>query len=348
MHLRKIPYSLVLTDTAAIAANTDSSNPSSRSQRFSTAHHRLEEITPVVSSNPHFTHEPPPWTAYGYTLWHPLIASSQNLTEYHEILLPSFLYEDLLRCHSAWISTSRIHTSLLNDVVETLLCTKSGKKLAGLLDGKRQWFIRLDQMSPKDSPMGGKSPSSTCEDVITKICSSMRAYGCLTREFEDARKEGRQMKIKLVLNPWDEGMDPAKEFRVFVPPAAARTGREAVASEFEISAISQYRWPMGFEAPWGFGLQQTVELVDVGAKKLLGDIVVYVEKELSSEIMGLLVRYGFSYDVALQQDGSVQLVEINPFGALSGCGACLFNWILDGRVLYGLEKPEFTVTVEEE
>ncbi|KAI4658932.1 uncharacterized protein J4E79_006692 [Alternaria viburni] len=348
MHLRKIPYSLVATDTAAIAANTDSSNPSSRSQRFSTAHHRLSEITPIVPSNPRFAHETPPWSPYGYTLWHSLIASSQNLTEYHEIILPSFLYEDLLRCHSAWVSTSRIHTSLLNDVVETLLCTKSGKKLAGLLDGKRQWFIRLDQMSPKDSPMGGKLPSSTCEDVITKICSSMRAYGCLTREFEDAKKEGREMEIKLVLNPWDEGMDAGKEFRVFVPPPAAKTGREANAAEFEISAISQYRWPMRFEAPWGFDLQRTVELVDVGAKKVLEDIVSYAEKELSEEIMGLLLRYGFSYDVALQQNGSVQLVEINPFGALSGCGACLFNWVLDGKVLYGLEEPEFTVTVEEE
>ncbi|KAI4681793.1 uncharacterized protein J4E84_007389 [Alternaria hordeiaustralica] len=348
MHLRKIPYSLVATDTAAIAANTDSSNPSSRSQRFSTAHHLVSEIVPVVPCNPHFTHETPPWTPYGYTLWHPLIASSQNLAEYHEILLPGFLYEDLLRCHSAWVATNKIHKSLLNDVVETLQCTKSGKKLAALLDGKRKWFIRLDQMSPKDSPMGGKLPSSTCEDVITKICSSMRAYGCLTREFEDAKKEEREMEIKLVLNPWDEGMDPAKEFRVFVPPPAAKTGREALAAQFGVSAISQYRWPMGFEAPWGFDLQRTVELVHVGAEKVLGEIVAYAEGELSEEIMGLLLRYGFSYDVALQKDGSVQLVEINPFGALSGCGACLFNWVLDGRVLYGLEEPQFTVTVEEE
>ncbi|KAI4629138.1 uncharacterized protein J4E87_003399 [Alternaria ethzedia] len=348
MHLRKIPYSLVLTDTAAIAANTDSSNPSSRSQRFSTAHHLVSEISPVVPCNSHFTHETPPWTPYGYTLWHPHIATSQNLAEYHEILLPSFLYEDLLRCHSAWVATNRIHKSLLNDVVETLHCTKSGKKLAGLLDGKRKWFIRLDQMSPKDSPMGGKLPSSTAEDVITKICSSMRAYGCLTREFEDAKKEGREMQIKLVLNPWDEEMDPAKEFRVFVPPPAAKIGREALAAQFEVSAISQYRWPMGFEAPWGFELQRTVGLVDVGAKMVLGEIVAYGEQELSEEIMGLLLRYGFSFDVALQQDGSVQLVEINPFGALSGCGACLSNWVLDGTVLYGLEEPQFTVTVEKE
>jgi hypothetical protein len=49
------------------------------------------------------------------------------------------------------------------------------------------------------------------------------------------------------------------------------------------------------------------------------------EEGLSGQIMGLLLKYGLSFDVALQKDGSVQLVEINPFGALSGCGACLFN-----------------------
>jgi hypothetical protein len=345
MQLRKIPYSLVTADSAAIAAIQDPSNPSSRSQRFSTAHHHLEKITPVVPSNAHFTRSTPPWTPYGYTLWHPLIAASQNLTEYHEILLPSFLYEDLLRCHSAWVATNRIHTSLLSEVVETLQCTKSGKKLASLLYGKRKWFIRLDQMSPKDSPMGGKLPSSTVEEVITRICSSMRAYGCLTREFEDAKKDDREMQIKLVLNPWDEAMDPGKEFRVFVPPPAAKTGREADATEFAISAISQYRWPMVFEAPWGLDLQQTVDLVDTGAKTVLTDIVAYTRRELSKDMTRLLLEYGFSFDVALQQDGSVQLVEINPFGALSGCGACLFNWVLDGKVMYGLEQPQFTVTV---
>jgi hypothetical protein len=346
MHLRKIPYSLVATDTAAIAANTDSSNPSSRSQRFSTAHHHLEEIQPVVPTNAHFSHESPPWTPYGYTLWHPLIAASQKLTEYHEILLPSFLYEDLLRCHSAWVSTNRIHASLLHEVIETLHCTKAGKKLAGLLDGNRKWFIRLDQMSPKDSPMGGKLPSSTCEDVVAKICSSMRAYGCLTREFEDAKREERDMQIKLVLNPWDAGMDAGREFRVFVPPPAAKTGMEADARAMAISGISQYRWPMVFEAPWGLDLQQTVDLVVAGAAKVLGDILAYTEKELSENIMELLLKYGFSFDLALQEGGAVQLVEINPFGALSGCGACLFNWVLDGKVLYGLEEPQFVVTVE--
>jgi hypothetical protein len=32
---------------------------------------------------------------------------------------------------------------------------------------------------------------------------------------------------------------------------------------------------------------------------------------------------------------------------MSGCGACLFHWIRDAKVLYGLDKPEFAVVVEE-
>jgi hypothetical protein len=141
-------------------------------------------------------------------------------------------------------------------------------------------------------------------------------------------------------------MDPGKEFRVFVLPPAAN-GKDAISQNFKISAISQYRWPIVFEAPCGFTLEQTVAHVDTGAKTVLMDIVAYMGKALSGNITDLLLKYGFSFDVALQEDGSVQLVEINPFGALSGCGACLFNWVLDGKVLYGLEEAQFTVTVED-
>ncbi|RAR04555.1 hypothetical protein DDE82_004512 [Stemphylium lycopersici] len=342
MHILKIPYSLVATDAAAAKAIQDSSHPSSRTQRFSTAHHKRGEILPIVPENvPHFTHTPPPWTPYGYALWHDLIAASQGLkqAEYHEILIPSFLYEDMMRCHSAWVSTGRIHGAILSEVLDTLHATKAGKRLAALLDGERKWFIRLDQMSPKDSPMGGKLPSSTLEDVVMKLCSSMRAYGCLVREKEDAEKQGREMVIRLALNRWDEGMDPAREFRVFVPPPAAaavsRSTNALIVENFKISAISQC-----------FSLEETVAKVEAGADTVLADIVAYAQKELSEDIVNMLLKHGLSFDVALQQDGSVQLVEINPFGALSGCGACLFNWVLDGKVLYGLGEAQFAVTLD--
>jgi hypothetical protein len=97
---------------------------------------------------------------------------------------------------------------------------------------------------------------------------------------------------KLILNLWNDEMDPAKEFRVFVPPPAARGIAEPHIDDLEISGISQYRW------------HQTLQITPV------------------------------------------QLIEMNPFGAMSGCGACLFNWVLDARMLYALDEGEIAVTLE--
>jgi hypothetical protein len=153
------------------------------------------------------------------------------------------------------------------------------------------------------------------------------------------------MKIELVLNPWDEGMDPSREFRVFVPPPTARDAKEEV-SQMRVSAVSQYRWPVPLTHPFNLSLRRMAELVCSGADEVLESIQVFMDKEMSQEIRKLLVKHGFSFDIALQEDGSVWLVEVNPFGALSGCGACLFNWVRDGRVLYGLkEDVEFVVTL---
>lgn len=145
--------------------------------------------------------------------------------EYHEIVIPGFLYEDMMRCHSAWVTTGHIHSAVLEEMLETLKSTKAGQELVSLLDGERKWFIRLGHMSSKDSPMGSGLPSLTVRDIMTKLCMSMRAYTCLQREKAHAEKEDKEMKIKLMLNRWDEGMHPGTEFRVFVSPPAAAAAR---------------------------------------------------------------------------------------------------------------------------
>jgi len=59
----------------------------------------------------------------------------------------------------------------------------------------------------------------------------------------------------------------------------------------------------------------------------------------------MLMEYGFTFDVVLQREIEIQLIELNPFGALSGCGGCLFNWIQDAELMYGLKKdPLFLMT----
>ncbi|KAF2471621.1 uncharacterized protein BDR25DRAFT_313555 [Lindgomyces ingoldianus] len=51
----------------------------------------------------------------------------------------------------------------------------------------------------------------------------------------------------------------------------------------------------------------------------------------------LLVPSGFTFDFSLESGNMTQLIELNPFGALSVCRKYLFNWIKNARLLYGLE-----------
>jgi hypothetical protein len=95
-------------------------------------------------------------------------------------------------------------------------------------------------MSPKDSPFGGKPPTTTSSDIILNICSSMRAWNSLQNEHLDAQQEGRDVRIDLILKPWDSSMDCGNEFRCFVPTPAAR-GLEATVEAQKLTAVSQYR-----------------------------------------------------------------------------------------------------------
>ncbi|KZM25461.1 uncharacterized protein EKO05_0007378 [Ascochyta rabiei] len=347
MHTRIIPYHLVATDSDETKRLQDTAHPTFRSQRFNTAHHTRLDISAIVPESPVFTHEQPPWTAYGYTLWHPLIIRSQEMASSHIVTIPSFLSDDMMRCHASWIRTNRFPFSLVAETVSTWKSTQHGQALLPLLDDKQKWFIRLDQMSPKDSPFGGKEPSSTFEDVVVKICSSMRAWGCLQREQLEAKQQNREMKIQLVLNAWDDAMDPRREFRAFVPPPTARGAARDV-TQLQVTCVSQYHWPLPLECAFGFSLQEPARLVCAGANGVLQSIKTFMQDEMSVQVTGLLLQYGFSFDVALQRDGTVRLVEVNPSGALSGCGACLFNWVSDGRVMYGLDEDvEFIVTMDE-
>lgn len=268
------------------------------------------------------------------------------MSESHVVQIPGFLYEDIMQCHAAWIATNTISADLVKETAQTWKSTKKGKALLPILNEERKWFIRLDQMSPKDSPFGGNEPSKSFEDIVIKISSSMRAWNCLQSEKADADREGREMNIELVLNSWDEGMHSGREFRVFVPPPTAR-GAEEVVDSMKVSAVSQYSWHNLFSNPYGFTLECTAEMVCSGADEMLKLIKLFMKNEMSQETRKLLVKYGFSFDVALLVDGGLQLIEVNPFGALSGCGACLLNWVRDGRLMYGMkDSVEFVVTLE--
>lgn len=44
----------------------------------------------------------------------------------------------------------------------------------------------------------------------------------------------------------------------------------------------------------------------------------------------LLLKQGFSFDVFYDEEhDKCELVELNVFGIRSGCGSCLFHWVVD-------------------
>ncbi|KAF2117653.1 hypothetical protein BDV96DRAFT_644004 [Lophiotrema nucula] len=350
MQIRIVPYELVANDIEATHA-AESAHDAEYKQAFNTCFHGLHEIEPLIPNTNIFQHASPPLGPYAYTLYLLLLAESQNLQDYHIIQIPTFLLEDLMLCHSSWVNTSNISDELLDDVAEAWLSCKSGRELEKCFDGKKEWFIRLDQNSPKDSPLVRGSVRSL-QEVIKKLCSSMRAYGSLHREVDEATQAGREVKVNMVLNPWNKNMDPGYEFRVFVPPPAARgpkTPKNSFIKDFKIAAISQYRWSKPFytRRDWNMTDEQLAERVYCEAQDILTAILHFAADTLDIQTLADLYKHGFTFDVSLQDASMVQLIEINPFGALSGCGGCLYNWIHDARLLYGLENEVvFAITQE--
>lgn len=213
----------------------------------------------------------------------------------HIFTIPSFLSEDMMLLHSSWLRTGSIPRAAVQDLIESWTCTKSGKTLAALLDGRQRWFIRLDQMSPKDSPLGGHLPSSSLSEVITKICSSMRAYG----EYMDGHGRDSGPKTQLILNPWNDKMDAATEFRVFIPPPAARGVSNPNTTDFRVSGISQYKWHSPLKLPFDAPVIWVTDRVWKGARDMLASIADYMCTALEADIEDLLLRHGFSFDIAL-------------------------------------------------
>jgi hypothetical protein len=172
------PQALIATDSAAVAATQSFHATSSCSQRLNTADHTRSEITSVVPESENFKHQTPPWNPDNYTVWHSLVAKSQESTEYHCFTIPSFLYDDLMTYFSARmpggfasIVVGRHHRDTDFDQIQ--------EKASSCLGWVTEMVRSPRSNISKDSPLGGTVPSSTLHDIVTKTCSSMRAYGCL-------------------------------------------------------------------------------------------------------------------------------------------------------------------------
>ena len=284
------------------------------SARFNSLHHSREEIEVALPGLPHTF---PPRELYNYSNYLSVIAASRKMSP-KIIPIPRILNDMIERCFGAFHHVGGMRQSLVEEICETWPALV--KHFRDNTTAK--YFIRLEESSPKDSPVL-PGAVSCAEDVVKKICTSMRAKVAMEYAGHINATE------KVILLPWDERMDSAKEFRCFVPPN----------DTLRITAISQYRWHAHF-AGWDY---LGVEAPDLGehAKVLLQHIIHHSH---SDGTLQQLRQYGLSFDIAAI-DGDVQLVEVNPFGAMSGCGSCLFHWLDDAKLLYGMEDEiELRVT----
>jgi hypothetical protein len=137
--------------------------------------------------------------------------------------------------------------------------------------------------------------------------------------------------INVCFLPFNDKMSAKHEYRVFCAPPIG-----------EITAASQYKWhtPLVFQ-----DCHSMVEIDNILGKIWNGIKLVHAEilSELGNGAMDLLLlEQGLSFDVMWKVDEQrCALIELNSFGARSGCGACLFHWIKDMDVLYGRRAASY-------
>lgn len=324
MKLRTIPYTVI--EKALEEEKTTVTN-----QRYCNAcFHKQEEIAAAL---PNIEHKPPdsvqPWVLL--EPWLGLIRSSRNINEddVHRIKLPGSFLTILISALAVDIRMGRINASYAEDLEETFpRITTNGINISELLRNKR-YFVRLNTCSLKDAIAGGTGPVTSVEQLWTRLATSSRAHDGIT----SMRAYDMSAPIYLYLFPWDEHLRTDLEYRVFCPPGAER-----------IAAISQYKW----HGRWYHANKSLEDQLKVAKPILEGAETLHCQMLEHPAMTEELKSAGYTFDVAEYVDGrdAVRLIELNDFGALSGCGRCLFQWIGDAQVLYGLRaEVEFRVTV---
>ncbi|PBL02031.1 hypothetical protein ARMGADRAFT_1158630 [Armillaria gallica] len=290
---------------------------------YNTHAHSYESIQSVIPRTPDsvLVHQMPDMTVEHLSNWVDLIMATrrEDPAHVHVFHLPPVLVAEILAAANVWVFRKR-EPPEMDELVSLFPRLTAAGTPASSVFATKEYFLRLDFCSAKDS----EAEISSVEDVagiIEMLYKSRRACGELANELE--RRKGQP--VNLFLLPFNHDIDPAREYRVFVPPSE---------SVLRVSAISQYRWHKPFyEANQSAAMCRAKEVYE-GAIRILELILEHAE-ELPGQVRDPMRREGLVFDVFQTSGGEVQLMEINPFGAMSGCGTSLFHWIKDAKLLYG-------------
>ncbi|KAL8706520.1 MAG: hypothetical protein Q9201_000452 [Fulgogasparrea decipioides] len=298
-------------------------------QEYNTHFHEFSAISAIL---PNLQDQPPtsqPWLLL--SPWLGLLRSSRNLkdSDIHRILPGGFLA--LLGEVS---EVALIKTRLPADDDDDLAAyfrkrTLTGQDIEDVVREARL-FVRMDPCSLKDAMSGGDGPVKDVRELYTRLATSARGMAGVN----DLRRAG--LPVVMYLFPWDESMRTDLEYRVFCPPPLRYDGprEEKRVNDKGIAAISQYRW----HEPWFHRDKSSAEQAAI-AERLVQHCQELFDEIVTHPAMTPAIRErGFSFDVVEDPETQrVRLIELNDFGAQSGCGSCLYHWIKDARLLYRRE-----------
>lgn len=275
---------------------------------------------------------------YDFKRWVPLIKKSRRLRKKEDVQEVNLIRSQaqlLVDAAGASIITGKVSRAHRDDIIDVLL-----EPFSTLDFRTKGLFVRLNACSPKDGvqtePGRGNMSLHLVSDVILRLTTSERARNAIIKELKDGVET-----VDVFLLPYESRFRTDKEYRVFCCPA---TGR--------ITAISQYCW----HKPWKYAhlgederlkqLRRIMRGIDYVHVSILEDLNPF----LIDDPDDMLLRQGFTFDVIFDDDRPIAdrcaLVELNTFGARSGCGSCLFHWVNDMDLLYGgSEKVEFRIAL---
>ncbi|KAL8774276.1 MAG: hypothetical protein Q9209_001027 [Squamulea sp. 1 TL-2023] len=181
--------------------------------------------------------------------------------------------------------------------------TTRGMNIEQLLR-EEKYFVRLDTCSLKDAIIG-RGPIRDSKDLWTRLATSARGVTGI-RAMRDNLPE---QPVDLFLMKWNDRMRTDLEYRVFCASASG-----------EIAAISQYKW----RSPW-YHPKEDSGVQEVIAKRVFeGAKAIHARIKANPVMTEDFKERGYGFDMIEDpEDGnSVGLIELNDFGAMTGCGSC--------------------------
>lgn len=311
MHLEEVPYKKVLA-----------SCQDGQSVDFNTSFHRQDEVVcPVVV---------PSEDPYSFARWLPLILQTRNqpksTAQVAKLSRAQVLL--LIEASNGSIITGELSRAHTEDFQDEIFPAFQSLKFPS-----EGLFMRLDGCSPKDGrqTVPGRMSLHSIKDVILRLTTSQRARNELLKQLDTKR-----LTFDFTFLPFNDRMQSQREYRVYCCPNSGR-----------ITAVSQYCW----HKPWLFANLDPTLRVRISEKIWRKAVMIHqqiLDDLDSSDDMDMLMRtQGFSFDIFYDEDAeAAQLVELNVFGARSGCGSCLFHWVRDFDLLYSsTSSTEFRVSI---